>query len=209
VNISMMPALAGSLRGGAEGKGRIVLVGEKGQIFITADGPPALAQQPQPQSVNLGQPAVLQVTAYATGPFSYQWKKDGAAISGATSATLTLGSAQSTSTGNYTVTVSNSAGFVTSNVVPLTVNIPGRLINLSVLTDIVAAGEDFTLGYVVGGTNTSGAKPLVIRAAGPSLGALGVLGTLDDPKLELFAGSTFTGGNDNSDSKNVFAENVL
>ena len=191
------PALAGSLRGGAEGKGRIVLVGEKGQIFTTADGPPALAQQPQPQSVTLGQPAVLQVTAYATGPFSYQWKKDGAAISGATSATLALGSAQSTSTGNYTVTVSNSAGFVTSNVVPLTVNIPGRLINLSVLTDIVAAGEDFTLGYVVGGTNTSGAKPLVIRAAGPSLGALGVLGTLDDPKLELFAGSTFTGGNDN------------
>ena len=191
------PALAGSLRGGAEGKGRIVLVGEKGQIFTTADGPPALAQQPQPQSVNLGQPAVLHVTAYATGPFSYQWKKDGAAISGATSATLTLSSAQSTSTGNYTVTVSNSAGFVTSNVVPLTVNIPGRLINLSVLTDIVAAGEDFTLGYVVGGTNTSGAKPLVIRAAGPSLGALGVLGTLDDPKLELFASSTFTGGNDN------------
>ncbi len=191
------PALAGSLRGGAEGKGRIVLVGEKGQIFTTADGPPALAQQPQPQSVNLGQPAVLQVTAYATGPFSYQWKKDGAAISGATSATLTLSGVQSTSTGNYTVTVSNSAGFVTSNVVPLTVNIPGRLINLSVLTDIVAAGEDFTLGYVVGGTNTSGAKPLVIRAAGPSLGALGVLGTLDDPKLELFAGSTFTGGNDN------------
>jgi len=191
------PALAGSLRGGAEGKGRIVLVGEKGQIFITADGPPALAQQPQPQSVNLGQPAVLQVTAYATGPFSYQWKKDGAAISGATSATLTLSGVQSTSTGNYTVTVSNSAGFVTSNVVPLTVNIPGRLINLSVLTDIVAAGEDFTLGYVVGGTNTFGAKPLVIRAAGPSLGALGVLGTLDDPKLELFAGSTFTGGNDN------------
>ena len=191
------PALAGSLRGGAEGKGRIVLVGEKGQIFTTADGPPALAQQPQPQSVNLGQPAVLQVTAYATGPFSYQWKKDGAAISGATSATLTLSGVQSTSTGNYTVTVSNSAGFVTSNVVPLTVNIPGRLINLSVLTDIVAAGEDFTLGYVVGGTNTSGAKPLVIRAAGPSLGALGVLGTLDDPKLELFASSTFTGGNDN------------
>ena len=191
------PALAGSLRGGAEGKGRIVLVGEKGQIFTTADGPPALAQQPQPQSVNLGQPAVLQVTAYATGPFSYQWKKDGAAISGATSATLTLSGVQSTSNGNYTVTVSNSAGFVTSNVVPLTVNIPGRLINLSVLTDIVAAGEDFTLGYVVGGTNTSGAKSLVIRAAGPSLGALGVLGTLDDPKLELFAGSTFTGGNDN------------
>ncbi|HEY1107354.1 MAG TPA: hypothetical protein VGE76_01940, partial [Opitutaceae bacterium] len=43
----------------------------------------------------------------------------------------------------------------------------------------------------------SGRKPLVIRAAGPSLGALGVPGTLADPKLELFFGSTATGSNDN------------
>jgi len=73
----------------------------------------------------------------------------------------------------------------------------GRLINLSVLTDIATAGDSFTLGYVVGGAGTTGAKPLVIRAAGPSLGALGVGGTLDDPKLETFAGSTKTGENDN------------
>jgi hypothetical protein len=53
------------------------------------------------------------------------------------------------------------------------------------------------MGYVVGGNGTVGAKPLVIRAAGPSLGALGVPGTLDDPKLETFAGSTSTGVNDN------------
>ena len=74
---------------------------------------------------------------------------------------------------------------------------PGRLINLSVLTNIATAGDSFTLGYVVGGPGTSGPKPLVIRAAGPSLGALGVGGTLDDPKLETFAGSTSTGVNDN------------
>jgi sugar lactone lactonase YvrE len=74
---------------------------------------------------------------------------------------------------------------------------PGRLINLSVLTGISSVGEDFTMGYVVGGTGTSGVKPLVIRAAGPSLGALGVSSTLDDPKLELFAGSSKTGENDN------------
>ncbi|MES2694057.1 MAG: hypothetical protein V4773_11335, partial [Verrucomicrobiota bacterium] len=37
----------------------------------------------------------------------------------------------------------------------------------------------------------------VIRAAGPSLGALGVGGTLEDPKLELFFGSVATGSNDN------------
>jgi hypothetical protein len=73
----------------------------------------------------------------------------------------------------------------------------GRLINLSVLSDIATAGDSFTLGYVVGGAGTSGTKPLVLRAAGPSLGAFGVAGTLDDPKMETFAGSTSTGSNDN------------
>eukprot|EP01031_Cornospumella_fuschlensis_P005493 gene5493-6837_t len=65
------------------------------------------------------------------------------------------------------------------------------------LTDLATATDEFTLGYVVGGTATTGAKPLVIRAAGPSLGALGVGGTISDPKLETFAGSTKTGENDN------------
>jgi uncharacterized protein YkwD len=74
---------------------------------------------------------------------------------------------------------------------------PARLINLSVLTDIATPGDKFTLGYVVGGAGTSGGKPLVIRAAGPSLGAFGVAGTLDDPKFATFAGSTSTGVNDN------------
>ena len=52
------------------------------------------------------------------------------------------------------------------------------------------------MGYVVGGNGTGGVKPLVIRAAGPSLGAF-ISGTLDDPKLELFASDTKTGENDN------------
>ncbi len=75
--------------------------------------------------------------------------------------------------------------------------VDSRLINLSILTSLATAGDSFTMGYVVGGGGTSGTKPLVIRAAGPSLGALGVAGTLDDPKLELFAGATKAGENDN------------
>ncbi len=72
-----------------------------------------------------------------------------------------------------------------------------RLINLSILTPLPAVGDTFTMGYVVGGSGTSGTKPLVIRVAGPSLGALGVASTLGDPKMELFAGSLKTGENDN------------
>ena len=72
-----------------------------------------------------------------------------------------------------------------------------RLSNLSVLTDIAAAGDSFTLGYVVGGAGTTGTKSVLIRAAGPALTPLGVTGALADPRLELFAGSTKTGENDN------------
>jgi hypothetical protein len=73
---------------------------------------------------------------------------------------------------------------------------PGRLVNLSLLTDL-AAGESFSLGFVVGGTGTTGNKPLLVRAAGPSLAPLGVASPHADPKLELFAGSAKVSENDN------------
>ncbi len=72
-----------------------------------------------------------------------------------------------------------------------------RLTNLSVLAPILGPGDFFTVGYVVGGSGTSGSKNVVLRAAGPSLSPLGVSGVLADPKLEHFAGSTKTGENDN------------
>lgn len=78
-----------------------------------------------------------------------------------------------------------------------------RLGNLSVLTRLPTAGDSFTLGYVVAGT---GPKPLVIRAAGPSLGALGVPDTVEDPKIELFTGAARSGENDNWGGGDVVRE---
>jgi len=164
---------------------------------LTVNVPAAISAQPISQSLNAGTAATFTVAATGTAPLTYQWRKDGTPILGATTASLTLSSAQSSDAAAYAVVVTNVAGSSTSSAAILSVNLPGRLINLSVLTDIATAGDDFTLGYVVGGNSTSGAKPLVIRAAGPSLGALGVPGTLDDPKLELFAGSTKSSENDN------------
>lgn len=74
-----------------------------------------------------------------------------------------------------------------------------RLANLSILTSIASTGDSFTMGYVVGGASTSGTKSILIRAAGPTLGAapFNIPGVLADPKLETFAGATKTGENDN------------
>ena len=157
-----------------------------------------ISTPPVSRTVDAGTTTTFTVVATGAAPFSYQWRKDGTAISGATNGTLTLSSVQSTDAGNYTVVITNSAGSTTSSAATLAVTIPnpGRLINLSVLAPLTTAGDTFTLGYVVNGASTTNTKPLVIRSAGPSLGALGVSGTLADPQLELFAGPTKTGGND-------------
>ncbi|MBO4715661.1 MAG: SUMF1/EgtB/PvdO family nonheme iron enzyme, partial [Verrucomicrobia bacterium] len=52
---------------------------------------------------------------------TYQWYKDGKAISGATSSSYKINSVKMSDSGKYTVTVSNSAGSVTSAVAALTV----------------------------------------------------------------------------------------
>ena len=72
-----------------------------------------------------------------------------------------------------------------------------RLSNFSIFTSLDRPGDTFTLGYVVGGSGAGGAKPLVVRAAGPSLRPFGITNALDDPKFEVFAQNQRVGGNDN------------
>lgn len=74
---------------------------------------------------------------------------------------------------------------------------PGRVINFSVLTPLSAPGDAFTLGYVVSGASAATPLPVIVRAAGPSLAALGYPGTLADPRLELYSGTVKTAENDN------------
>ncbi len=161
-----------------------------------------IATQPASQSVTAGQGVMFTVAATGSS-LSYQWQKDGANISGATSASYNIASAQTSDAASYTVVVTSGSTNVTSSAAVLTVTAvvntapAAHLINLSILTSLASAGDAFTLGYVVGNSSAGNPKPLVIRAAGPSLGALGVGGTLADPKLELFAGPTKTGENDN------------
>ena len=166
--------------------------------------PPTITTQPV-AGLNLvaGQPLTLSVGATGAG-LTYQWRRvstGGATmLAGATSAVFTLPNATLADTGTYLCTVSNSAGAIESVGSIVTVTAPAvvsaRLINLSVLTSLATPGDSFFLGYVVNGASAANAMPLVIRAAGPSLGALGVAGTLADPQLELFASATKTGEND-------------
>ncbi len=50
---------------------------------------PAFATQPANQTVTVGQTATFSVTVTGTAPFTYQWQKNSANITGATSAYYT------------------------------------------------------------------------------------------------------------------------
>ena len=83
---------------------------------------PTITAQPQNVTVQSGSSFSLTVTATGGG-LLYQWNKDGSAVSGAT-ASLFSKTAGSGDAGNYTVTVTNSAGTVTSATATVTVNTP-------------------------------------------------------------------------------------
>src|SRR5258707_179189 len=84
---------------------------------------PSITTQPASRTVTAGQPAAFTVAATGTAPLTYQWKKNGTAISGATSSSYTTPATTSSDNGaQFTVTVSNSAGSVTSNAATLTVS---------------------------------------------------------------------------------------
>lgn len=61
------------------------------------------------------------VTAAGAGPVSYQWTKNGAVLPGETGATLTIGIAGAGDTADYSVTLTNPAGSITSSPARLTV----------------------------------------------------------------------------------------
>ncbi len=75
--------------------------------------PPVITAEPVSQSVGSGAPTTLTVTASGIR-LTYQWRKDGVAIPGATSASYSLSAAQITEAGLYDVIVSNAVGSVTS-----------------------------------------------------------------------------------------------
>ena len=84
---------------------------------------PTITTQPTSQSVTAGQTATFVVVATGTAPLSYQWQRNGTAMSGATSSSYTTPATMSSDNGaQFTVMVSNSAGSVTSNAATLTVS---------------------------------------------------------------------------------------
>ena len=129
------------------------------KLTVTASGggatAPAITTQPASQTVTAGKTASFTVVATGTAPLSYQWKKNGSAISGATSASYTTPAATTADSGaGFTVTVSNSAGSVTSSAAILTVNaaVTAPKITTQPASQAITAGKTATFTVVASGS---------------------------------------------------------
>src|ERR1035437_608624 len=107
INLFLLPALIAGL--GLIPAGR-----------VTAQ--PFIYTQPMSQTVNAGQNVSFTVMATGVPLLSYQWRKGGMNVTGATSDSLTLNNVQTSQAGNYTVVITDFGGSVTSSVAVLTVN---------------------------------------------------------------------------------------
>ena len=95
-----------------------IYIGDIGSIRVgQVASPPVINSQPMSTSQSVGYSATLSVSATGVGTLSYQWYKNGAAIVGATSSSLTFSSLSLTDSGTYSVTISNTYGSVTSTAV--------------------------------------------------------------------------------------------
>jgi hypothetical protein len=107
---------------------------------------PAILQQPTPtNNVAYGDDVVLCVVAGTPSNPTYQWYRNGVAVSGATDARLALNDVQDSNAGNYTVVIGNaSGGFITSAVARVIIPLPDL--------DIVKSGNTATLSWTGVGT---------------------------------------------------------
>ena len=116
---------------------------------------PNITSQPTSLVATTGQSLTFAVGATGIPEPVYQWLKAGTNLAGATSATLSIATAQADDAGTYSVVVSNRAGIVTSTNATLTVTTP-----------VTPPTASFTAAP------TNGVEPLVVTFTDTSSGSL-------------------------------------
>ena len=93
--------------------------------------PLSLVTQPQSQTVNAGSSVTFIAGATGTSKIQYQWLFNGVVLPGQTNATLVINNAQPSANGDYTVTVSNRSGSITSRPATLVVLSAPEILSVS------------------------------------------------------------------------------
>lgn len=163
---------------------RALSVGEVYSQYASAVGglkPSIFADLPATETIYTGETLTLRVDAGGTPPLSYQWRKNHAPISGATSNTFTKTNATAADAGTYDVVISNAQGPpVTSQEADVTVqplsepaitqNPQGRTVYQGGLLSLTveASGGGLLYQWQKNGTNLLGATNAAYSVANVS-----------------------------------------
>lgn len=93
---------------------RVFALGMTSAVLTAHAAPPNISTPPASHTEMVGATVVFTVVAGGTPPLSYQWRRNGNDLPGATGTSLTLTNIMPPNVGNYTVVVTNASGSVTS-----------------------------------------------------------------------------------------------
>jgi hypothetical protein len=158
---------------GDEGSYRVVVTNVVGSVTsrvvgLSVNDPVVITVQPVGLTVNEGLSATLSVVASGTGPLTYQWRRNGVNVSGATASTLTFPRVVGGNAGEYTVVVGNAVGSVVSSGAVLVVVEPPTVVTQPV-SRYVSLGEAYTVT-----AGLRGSEPLSYQWYRKLKGAAGV-----------------------------------
>ncbi len=143
---------------------------------------PFITGQPQTQVGEVGGAARFDVASIGAAPMSYQWRFNGAALAGATEASLLLTNLQLDDIGFYSVTVSNPSGERESQPAALVLEGAPPRLALAPLDQTVPAGS--TAAFTV---QALGVEPLSFQwfQGGTPLANAGKISGAQSPSLVL------------------------
>ena len=178
----------------------------------TTAAPPAtgwrITAHPRSVLATAGSATTFSIALEGVAGATYQWRRDGIDIAGATGASYTLPSPQLFHAGEeYSVVITVDGISVESRVAPLGVAAPApsdaRMLNLSTRALGSSGDEVLIPGFVIAG---SGTKRVLLRAVGPELTRFGVNGVLPDPRMRVVhAGATIASNDDWGTNANAAA----
>ncbi|MEK9137952.1 MAG: immunoglobulin domain-containing protein, partial [Bacteroidota bacterium] len=121
---------------------------------VNVSVPPAITTHPSSQSVSVGETATFSVVGTGAAPLSYQWKRNGLDINGATSVSYTTPPVTMSDSGaSYRCVVINSFGSVTSNAAILMVTAGTTpTITMHPTDQAVTVGQTATFSVTATGT---------------------------------------------------------
>lgn len=182
------------VQGGASGSYELEVSNPAGRsrsaamaLSVTSGAPvvvaPQVTTQPVATTVGTGHTATFAVAVSGTGPFAFQWYRDGQPIAGATAAAYTIASVSAADQASYTVTISNPAGSAVSDAAALTVQSGSStpvapMIGTQPAPVVVMPGGSVTLAVAA-----SGSAPLSYQWTRDGVDIIGAIG----PVLTLSA----------------------